>query len=87
MNSDKSTEKSLVAAGMRWLRHLIFGDRRLLPEYLADPMWHVETMPSRIRGGELVVRFDNLDTDMCLDARSDLAARALGEGVYEPNSL
>jgi FkbM family methyltransferase len=50
-------------------------------------MWHVETMRSRIRGGELVVRFDNLDADICLDARSDLAARALGEGVYEPDLI
>jgi len=87
MNSDKSTEKSLVAACMRRLRRLIFGERRLLPGYLADPMWHVETMRSRIRGGELVVRFDNLDADVCLDARSDLAARALGEGVYEPELM
>lgn len=84
MNSDKSTEKSLVAAVMRRLRRLVFGDRRLLPGYFADSMWHVESMRSRIRGGELIVRYDNLDADVCLDARSDLAARALGEGVYEP---
>jgi FkbM family methyltransferase len=84
MNIDKNTEKSLVVRVMRRLRRLILGDRRLLPGYLADAMWHVESMRSRIRGGELVVRFDNLDADVCLDARSDLAARALGEGVYEP---
>lgn len=87
MNSDKRTENSLVAAVMRRLRRLIFGDCRLLPGYLADPMWHVESMRSRIRGGELIVRYDNLDADVCVDARSDLAARALGEGIYEPELM
>ncbi len=84
MNIDKNTEKSLVVRFIRRLRRLIFGDCRLLPGYLADPMWHVESTRSRIRGGELIVRFDNLDADVCVDAQSDLAARALGEGVYEP---
>ena len=84
MNIDKNTQKSLVVRVIRRLQRLIFGDRRLLPGYLADPMWHVEMMRSRIRGGELVVRFDNLDANVCVDARSDLAARALGEGIYEP---
>jgi FkbM family methyltransferase len=53
----------------------------------ADPMFHIEGGRSRIRGGEIVVRFDNLDADIAIDARSDLAARALGEGTYEPEVL
>ena len=38
-------------------------------------------------GGEIVVRFDNLDADMAIDARSGLAARAIVDGTYEPELL
>ncbi len=38
-------------------------------------------------GGEIIVRFDNLDADIALDARSDLAARAIANGTYEPELL
>ena len=68
-----------------WRR--LSGDRQLLPRQMADPMWHIRSASRRIRGGEIVVRFDNLDADIRLDARSDLALRALGHGVYEPNLL
>ena len=84
MNRNRNAERPLIVRVISWLQRLMFGDRRLLPGYLADPMWHVESMRSRIRGGELIVRYENLDADVCVDARSDLAARALGEGVYEP---
>jgi FkbM family methyltransferase len=50
-------------------------------------MWHLQSARGRIRGGELVVRFDNLDADIRLDGRSDLALRALGCGEYEPDLL
>ena len=63
------------------------GNRVLLPRVVADPMWHLEQGRRRIRGGELIVRFDNLDADIALDARSDLAARAIAEGTYEPELL
>jgi FkbM family methyltransferase len=63
------------------------GDRLLLPREVADPMWHLEQGRRRIRGGEIIVRFDNLDADIALDARSDLAARAIAEGTYEPELL
>ena len=63
------------------------GNRVLLPRVVADPMWHLEQGRRRIRGGEIVVRFDNLDADIALDARSDLAARAIAEGTYEPELL
>ena len=63
------------------------GNRVLLPRVVADPMWHLEQGRQRIRGGEIVVRFDNLDADIALDARSDLAARAIAEGTYEPELL
>ncbi len=38
-------------------------------------------------GAEIVVGFDNLDADFALDARSDLAARAVADGTYEPELL
>mgnify|MGYP006275457213 CR=1 FL=1 len=63
------------------------GDRVLVPMRITDPMWHLERGRSRIKGGEMVVRFDNLDAEIALDARSDLAVRALGEGDYEPELL
>ena len=87
MKRNRYAERPFLIRVIDRLRRLVFGDRRLLPGYLADPMWHVEMMRSRIRGGELIVRYDNLDADVCVDARSDLAARALGEGVYEPELM
>lgn len=72
-------------AGRIW--RIFAGDRVLLPRAAADAMWHLEQGRGRIRGGEIVVRFDNLDADIALDARSDLAARAIGEGSYEPDLL
>jgi FkbM family methyltransferase len=62
----------------------VLGDRVFVPTPTTDPMWHFEQGRHRIRGGEMIVRFDNLDADIALDARSDLAARAIGEGNYEP---
>lgn len=72
-------------AGRIW--RVFMGNRVLLPRVVADPMWHLEQGRRRIRGGEIVVRFDNLDADIALDARSDLAARAIAEGTYEPELL
>ena len=65
----------------------VFGDRVLVPARQADAMWHLQRGRSRIRGGEVVVRFDNLNADIALDARSDLAMRAIAEGQYEPEVL
>ena len=79
--------RSLLARvkGRAW--RAIVGDRVLAPVSHTDPMWHLERGRSRLRGGEMVVRFDNVDADIALDARSDLAMRALGEGTYEPEML
>ena len=63
------------------------GNLVLLPRVVADPMWHLEQGRRRIKGGEIVVRFDNLDADITLDARCDLAARAIADGTYEPELL
>lgn len=63
------------------------GDRVIVPGPITDPMWHLGRGRYRITGGEMVVRFDNLDADIALDARSDLAVRAIGDGVYEPEVL
>lgn len=43
--------------------------------------------PADPGGGEIIVRFDNLETNIALDARSDLAARAIADGTYEPELL
>jgi len=87
MSNGRTSGRSLLAriAGRMW--RVVAGDRVLLPRTAADPMWHLEQGRGRIRGGEMVVRFDNLDADIALDARSDLAARAIGEGTYEPELL
>jgi FkbM family methyltransferase len=72
-------------AGRIW--RMFMGNRVLLPRVVADPMWHLEQGRRRIQGGEIIVRFDNLDADIALDARSDLAARAIADGTYEPELL
>lgn len=72
---------------LRRAARLVVGDRVLLPPQTASTMWHLGTVRHRIRGGTLVVRFDNLDADIAVDARSDLAMRAIGEGVYERELL
>jgi len=87
MTSGSSSAKSLLSRVAGRIRRAIVGDRVLAPARLTDPMWHLERGRLRIRGGEMVVRFDNLDADIALDARSDLAVRALGEGAYEPEVL
>ena len=69
------------------LRRRLIGDLVVVPRQAADPMWHIRSASRRIRGGEIVVRYDNLDADIRLDARSDLCLRALGCGVYEPQLL
>jgi hypothetical protein len=66
---------------------MFMGNRVLLPRVVADSMWHLEQGRRRIRAGEIIVRFDNLDADIALDARSDLAARAIADGTYEPEPL
>lgn len=84
--STRGSRSILARIGGRLWR-LVAGNHRLLPGHVADPMWHLERARHRIRGGEMIVRFDNLDADIALDARSDLAMRALGEGTYEPELL
>jgi FkbM family methyltransferase len=87
MSGANPGNRSLLARIGGRVRRAVLGDRVLVPKRIADPMWHLERGRSRIRGGEMVVRFDNLDADIALDARSDLAVRALGEGAYEPELL
>jgi len=79
--------RSLVSRVVGRIRRLVLGDRVLVPRHVTDPMWHLASARSRIRGGEIVVRFDNIDADIRLDARSDLALRALGCGSYEPDLM
>ena len=79
--------RSVFARVVGRLRSFLIGDRVLVPRSFIDPMWHLETARRHIVGGELVVRFDNVDADIALDARSDLAIRALCHGVYEPELL
>jgi len=87
MSHRQNRVRSVVAriAGRIW--RMFVGDYVLLPRGVADPMWHFQQGRGRIRGGEMIVRFDNLDADIALDARSDLAARAVAEGAYEPDLL
>jgi len=81
------SRRSWAARAIGRLRRLLIGDRVLMPRQVTDPMWHLHAASRRIQGGEIVVRFDNLDADIHLDARSDLALRALGCGNYEPDLL
>lgn len=87
MSRPPSGRRSWLARAMSRIRRLLVGDRILLPSKVADPMWHLHAASHRVRGGEIVVRFDNLEADIRLDARSDLALRALGCGSYEPDLL
>jgi len=87
MTNGRTSGRSLMTRITGRLWRTLVGDRLLLPRVAADPMWHLEQGRGRIRGGEMIVRFDNLDADIALDARSDLAARAIGEGSYEPELL
>ncbi len=87
MSGANPGHRSLLARISGRVRRAVLGNRVLVPRLSTDPMWHLERGRSRIRGGELVVRFDNLDADIALDARSDLAVRAIGEGAYEPEVL
>jgi FkbM family methyltransferase len=79
--------KSLFQRVTGRIARLFVGDRVLLPRRMADTRWHLGTVRHRIRGGRIVVRFDNLDADITVDARSDLALRAIGEGSYEKEML
>jgi len=79
--------KSLFQRVTGRIARLFVGDRVLLPRRMADTMWHLGAVRHRIRGGRIVVRFDNLDADITVDARSDLALRAIGEGSYEHELL
>jgi len=87
MTGVRETRRTLVDRITGRLWRFVFGDRVLAPRRSVDPMWHLEAARHRIQGGEVIIRFDNLDADIALDARSDLALRALGEGSYEPDLL
>jgi FkbM family methyltransferase len=87
MNVCQTGPRSLLRRILGRIARLFVGDKVLLPRRMADPMWHLLSIRHRIRGGRIVVRFDNLDADITLDARSDLALRAVGEGDYEPELL
>jgi len=65
-------------------RRLIIGDYVLVKRAATQPWHHLETMRQRIVGGLMAVRFSNIPADFFVDARSDLAARALADGNYEP---
>ncbi|NQW47745.1 MAG: FkbM family methyltransferase [Planctomycetes bacterium] len=66
------------------LRRAVFGDYVIVRQPLTQAWHHLDAMRRRIVGGQLVVRFDNVPADFAVDARSDLAARALADGDYEP---
>lgn len=79
--------RTWAARAIGRIQRLLIGDRVLVPRQATDPLRHLHRASRRIRGGQIVVRFDNLDADICLDARSDLTLRALGCGAYEPELL
>jgi FkbM family methyltransferase len=78
---------SLLRRAISRIARIATGDRVLLDRRMADTLWHLQSVRHRIRGGRIVVRFDNLDADIILDARSDLALRAIGAGSYEAELL
>jgi hypothetical protein len=82
-NVTHGARRSLLKRAAGRIARIFLGDKVLLPRRMADTMWHLKSVRHRIRGGRIVVRFDNLDADIILDARSDLALRAIGEGSYE----
>jgi len=86
-NVPHGARRSLLKRIAGRIARIFFGDKVLLPRRMADTMWHLGSVRHRIRGGRIVVRFDNLDADIILDARSDLALRAIGEGCYERELL
>jgi len=65
-------------------RRLIFGDYVFVKRSVTQPWHHLQAMRQRIVGGQIAVRFCNIPADFFVDARSDLAARALADGSYEP---
>jgi len=83
----RARRRSWAVRALGRVRRLVIGDRVLVPRQMTDPMWYLHAASRRIQGGEIVVRFDNLAADIHLDARSDLALRALGCGNYEPDLL
>ena len=80
MTAISGSNRTLLGRVGGRLWRMVLGDRVLVPRRSVDPMWHLEAARHRIQGGEVIIRFDNLDADIALDARSDLALRALGEG-------
>jgi FkbM family methyltransferase len=87
MTATHTRHRSLIQRASGRIARIFVGDKVLLPRRMADTMWHLWSVRHRIRGGRIVVRFDNLDADITVDARSDLALRAIGEGSYEPELL
>jgi FkbM family methyltransferase len=87
MTATHIRHRSLIQRASGRIARIFVGDKVLLPRRMADTMWHLGSVRHRIRGGRIVVRFDNLDADITVDARSDLALRAIGEGSYEPELL
>jgi FkbM family methyltransferase len=87
VNPPHKGHRSLLRRAMGRIARIFVGDKVLLPRSMADTMWHLRSVRHRIRGGRIVVRFDNLDADITIDARSDLALRAIGEGSYEKEML
>jgi FkbM family methyltransferase len=83
MTATHIRHRSLIRRAAGRIARIFVGDNILLPRRMADTMWHLVSVRHRIRGGRIVVRFDNLDADITVDARSDLALRAIGEGSYE----
>ena len=87
MTSPHNVHRSLLTRATGRIARTFVGDKIFVPRRMADTMWHLLSVRHRIRGGRIVVRFDNLDADIMVDARSDLALRAIGEGSYEPELL
>ncbi len=87
MNLPATVHLSLLRRAVGRVARIVTGDRVLLHRRMADTLWHLQSVRHRIRGGRIVVRFDNLDADIILDARSDLALRAIGAGSYETELL
>lgn len=87
MTGSNGPQRSLLRRAASRIAKIFVGDRILLPRRMADTLWHLQSVRHRIRGGRIIVRFDNLDADVTVDARSDLALRAIGEGSYEQEML
>lgn len=84
MTSSIARPRPLLGRIAGRIARFFVGDRILMPRRMADTTWHLQSVRHRIRGGQIIVRFDNIEADLVIDARSDLTLRALSQGSYEP---